>query len=173
MDESWSSPGWKFVLGDQSPDIRKRAARNNWLVKKEELSTLFTQARTENLNLRANVEPARDFKIQIDVKKETQTNFSETWRFDPSNDQNIDNGFGSYTPFRSGTYRVSTISLKTAFEKSNSELESSVFETFEKNIDIVRERFRIESGGLDYDKAQDVLIPAFIAAYTGKNAASV
>ncbi len=173
MDESWSAPGWKFVLGDQDPDIRKRAARNNWLVKKEELSTLFTQARTENLNLRANVEPARDFKIQIDVKKETQTNFSETWRFDPSNDQNIDNGFGSYTPFRSGTYRVSTISLKTAFEKSNSELESSVFGTFEKNIDIVRERFRIESGGLDYDKAQDVLIPAFIAAYTGKNAASV
>lgn len=173
MDESWSSPGWKFVLGDQNPDIRKRAARNNWLAQKQELSSLFTQARTENLNIRANVEPARDLKIQLDIKKETQSNFSETWRWDEDNDQSVNNGFDSYTPFRSGSYRISTVSIKTAFEKSNSELESSVFDTFEKNIDVVRERFRIESGGLDYDKAQDVLIPAFIAAYTGKNAATV
>jgi len=172
MDEDWNSPGWKFVLGDQNPNFRREAARNGWLVKKQELSTLFTQSRMENLNLRANVEPARDFKIQLDLRKETMTNYSETYRWDPDNDQSIDNGFRGYTPFRSGSYRISTWSIKTAFEKSNGELESAVFTRFEENIGTIRQRFQLETQS-QYDSAQDVLIPAFIAAYTGKDANAV
>jgi cell surface protein SprA len=163
MDADWSSPGWKFVLGDQDPNFRRKAADKGWLVRKDELSTLFTQSRMENLNVRANVEPARDLKIQLDVRKESMTSYSETFRYDSDT-----NGFESFTPFRMGSYRISTLSIKTAFEKTNSDLESSVFNTFEKNIEQVRERFRLESGN-KYDSAQDVIIPAFIAAYTGQD----
>lgn len=159
MDEDWASPGWKFVLGDQDPNFRNVAAQNGWLVKKEELSNLFTQSQMRNLNLRANVEPARDLKIQIDIKKETVDSYSETFRWD------VDQ-YNSLTPFRNGSYRISTISIKTAFKNSNDELNSTVFDTFKDNLTVIQGRFQSEQNS-KYDTAQDVLIPAFIAAYTG------
>jgi cell surface protein SprA len=176
MDRAWDAPGWRFILGDQNPMIRKEAARNGWLAKKEALSTLFTQSKIENINLRANVEPARDFKIQIDLRKETMNSYSETWRFDPQfdNPDDIYNGFRSFTPFRSGSYRISTLSIKTAFNSTNDDVDSEVFEKFEQNLQQVQERFNLENPNSNgYDSAQDVLIPAFIAAYTGKDVKSV
>lgn len=169
MDRNWDSPGWDFILGGQSPMIRKEAASKGWLVKKEALSNLFNQSRVENINARANVEPARDFKIQLDLRKETMDSYSETWRYDPEIDGlpgDKYNGFRSFSPFRSGSYRISTVSIRTAFNKTNGETESEVFRIFEENLGVIEQRF-LTNRSEDYDSAQDVLIPAFIAAYTG------
>ena len=170
LDRNWSSPGWKFVLGDQDPDFRRTAADKGWLVKKSELSTLFTQQQMKNLNLRGNVEPARDLKIQIDVRKESMTAYSETFRWD-----DLDQRYESFTPFRNGSYRISTMSIRTAFDKTNDDTESQVFQTFEDNLDVIRQRFNVINNlGAEYDStSQDVLIPAFIAAYTGKTPQSI
>src|SRR5690606_22208846 len=37
MDRDFSSPGWGFILGNQDPNIRFDAARNNWLVQQSSL----------------------------------------------------------------------------------------------------------------------------------------
>jgi cell surface protein SprA len=169
--DKWGAPGWKFVLGDQNPDYRREAARKGWLTQKEYLSTQYSQTRMENINIRANLEPARDFKVQVDFKKETMTSYAETFRYDDALAGNDLNGFGSFSPSRSGSYRISFNTIRTAFNRTNDEIESEVFQKFQNNIDVVSNRFRIETG-LEYDSAQDVLIPAFISAYTGKSASA-
>ncbi len=82
MDSDWEAPGWGFVLGSQNPDIRYKAAENGWLTPLTSLTMPFTQSRNEAMNLRANVEPSPDLKIQFDVKKETTDLYQEIFRFD-------------------------------------------------------------------------------------------
>ena len=80
MDADWESPGWGFVLGSQDPNIRYKAAQNGWLTTNTSLTMPFTQSRNEAMNLRANVEPSPDLKIQFDVKKETTNSYQEIFR---------------------------------------------------------------------------------------------
>ncbi|MEO5978998.1 MAG: cell surface protein SprA [Chryseolinea sp.] len=176
MDDAWKSPGWGFILGDQNPDIRYRAADNGWLKgpdpnnpRSSSLTTPFSQLRNTSITLRANVEPTPDFKIQFDVKKETTNTYQEIFRYDAAQE-----GYASLSPSRGGTYRISFLTVKTAFDKTNNSVNSNAFSDFENNLNIIQERFGIINGQNDYDSAsQDVLIPAFIAAYSGKNAHSV
>ncbi len=93
MDANWESPGWNFVMGSQNPDIRNRAAKNGWLSrgstgnKASYLTMPFTQTRNKSINLRANVEPSQDLKIQLDLKKETTNSYQEIFRYDPDHAQ--------------------------------------------------------------------------------------
>jgi cell surface protein SprA len=173
MDKSWSSPGWSFVLGSQDPNIRREAADKGWLTTNKDLTYPFTQVKNETINLRANVEPSSDFKVQVDFRKEKTGTYQEIYRFDADSLQE----FTSLNPSRSGSYKVSILSIKTAFNSSNDKVISSVFEEFEKNLGIIHGRFQEilnNPGGSEYDSSsQDVLIPAFLAAYTGKDAHSV
>ncbi|WP_267294550.1 T9SS outer membrane translocon Sov/SprA [Parachryseolinea silvisoli] len=179
MDQDWNAPGWDFVLGSQNPNIRHKAAAKGWLTKNESLTTPFTQTRTENINLRANVEPSPDLKIQLDLKKETNSTFQSIFRYDTANQVNE---FRDLSPSRGGSYRISTINIRTAFNSSNDKIVSAVFQDFEQNLEEVRQRFNIiyrnnptpDTTESQYKLAsQDVLIPAFIAAYTGSDAKRV
>ena len=82
MDEGWNAPGWGFIFGSQSPNIRHTAAQKGWLTQNESLTMPFTQRMDESINLRATIEPSPDLKIQVDVKKETMSSYQEIYRFD-------------------------------------------------------------------------------------------
>ena len=165
MDDAWQSPGWGFVLGSQNPNIRTNAAQNGWLTRNTSLTMPFMQISNKTMNLRANVEPSADFKIQLDVKKETSNSYQEIFRFDSDED-----AFASLSPSRGGSYRISFLSIKTAFDKTNGEVESNVFSKFEENLNIMQDRFGALQRNNEFDSAsQDVLIPAFLAAYSGKD----
>ncbi len=172
MDEGWKSPGWGFVLGNQNPTIRNSLSKAGYITYNPDITTPFSQTKNETLNLRANVEPTTDLKIQIDVKKESTNSYQEIFRYDTA----VSN-FASLNPNRSGSYRISYLTIKTAFEKSNDELESSVFKKFEENLLEIKERFRMANNngsGEAYDTtSQDILIPAFIAAYSGKDVKTI
>ncbi|SKC41742.1 cell surface protein SprA [Ohtaekwangia koreensis] len=172
MSEDWSAPGWGFLLGSQDPEMRFTAARNNLLTKNSSLTTMFTQSRSETITLSANLEPSPTLKITLNAKKENITSYEEIFRYDP--DQATDaSGFASLSPNRSGSYAISTISIKTAFDKTNGDIDSDVFRKFEENLIVMQNRFMKISGN-EYDTAsQDILIPAFIAAYTGSNAGTI
>jgi cell surface protein SprA len=171
MDEDWNAPGWSFLLGSQNPEVRFNAARNNLLTTNKSLTTMFTQSRNESITINANLEPTPSLKITLSARKENIASYEEIFRYDP--DQSTDGtGFASLSPNRSGSYAISTISIKTAFNSSNDEVESEVFQKFEENLLVMKERLRTINGN-EYDTAsQDVLIPAFIAAYTGGNAST-
>lgn len=166
LSKGFDAPGWDFVLGGQSPGIRIKAAENDWLVKSTSLTLPFTQTSTKSLTGRANIEPSTDLKIQLDIKKDITDGYQEIFRFD-----DVQNNYISQNPSRYGSYRISTLSVKTAFRPDNDELVSSVFQQFEKNLLTIQQRFGAVNPGFEYDSvSQDVVIPAFIAAYTGKSA---
>ncbi|MDA1119436.1 MAG: cell surface protein SprA [Bacteroidetes bacterium] len=171
MDSSFSAPGAAFIFGSQDPDIRFKAAREGWLARSQVLTQSFSQNLTTDLNLRAQVEPLRDLKIQLDAKKSVSGDFQEIYRFDPNGDPNINNGFISLTPSRSGSYSVSFFSIRTAFIKDGKDYQSPTFQDFESNRAIIRARLMALNPGGEYGlNSQDVLIPSFIAAYGGTSA---
>lgn len=175
MDKDYNAPGWEFILGSQDPTIRFKAAENGWLAQKTSLTTPFTQSRTRAFSARANIDPSPDLKIQLDVKKDVMDSYQEIFRYDPLNpDANSETGFTSLNPSRIGSYKISTITIRTAFESTNNKVSSNVFHQFEENLDEIVKRFRNTTGQPEYDTAgQDVAIAAFVAAYTGKSAKTI
>jgi cell surface protein SprA len=169
MDKNWSQPGWGFVLGSQKV---APSDYEEYLTRSTRLTTPFSQQQTQDLSLRANVEPASDLKIQLDVKRNSNTSFQEIYRwvdFDSKN--NAVNAFQSLSPSRTGSYRVSIMSISTAF-KNNTSIDSEVFKEFVDNIPIVLQNFEGLNLSGYKSQSQDVLIPAFLAAYTGKDAST-
>lgn len=169
LDSGFNAPGIDFVLGSQDPNIRFTAAENGWLVKSPILTNAFRQSLTENINLKASIEPAKDIKIQIDMQRSNSGSFQEIFRYDT-----LTNEFRSLTPSRSGSYSISFIAIGTAFQKGDS-IFSSSFTDFEDFRSIIQSRLNGENSapgsyGLN---SQDVLIPAFIAAYSGKDPNSI
>jgi cell surface protein SprA len=169
MDSSFNAPGLPFILGSQDADIRIDAANEGWIVNNPQLTTPFSQSRSINLSLKATIEPFKDFKIQLDVTKRKTSSYQEIYRYDT-----IGMGFGSLSPSRSGSYSVSFLTINTAFSKDDSDNNSPIFQDFEENRIAILNRFQLANPGFEYDtNSQDVLIPAFIAAYTGASADNV
>ncbi|MGK7392989.1 MAG: cell surface protein SprA [Candidatus Cyclobacteriaceae bacterium M3_2C_046] len=168
MDQDFSSPGWDFVLGSQDPSIRYRAARNNWITLSPFLSSSFSQISSEDFSVRANIEPFSDMRIQLDMKKTKSENYQELFVFDSLD--NDFNGFNSLSPSRMGSYSISFLPIQTAFIRSGENEVHPVFELYDEYRSIIRNRLNAVVPGGEYrEKAQDVLIPAFLAAYTGQD----
>jgi cell surface protein SprA len=171
MDRSFSNPGWPFILGSQDSDIRfEQAARGN-IIDNEGLSNPFQQTQFKDLSLRAVIEPARDFSIQLDVEKSVGSSFEEIYRSDSL--FNGDPVFSSLGPTRSGSYALTFMAIKTAFTRDDNENNNPVFQEFEANRLIIQQRLEQQSGQRYDTNNQDVLIPAFIAAYGGRDVNNV
>ena len=167
LDKGWGAPGWGFVLGQQKSDFQVEAGAKGWLSTSKKLTTPYTQNQMRDLGLRASLEPSNDLKVQLDIKKTSTTSFQEIYRIDSTG-----SFYESLSPSRVGSYKISTLTINTAF-KNNESLNSSVFKQFEENIITLQDRFTRLTGNGYEKKSQDVLIPAFIAAYTGKSAETV
>jgi len=171
MDSSFAAPGWDFILGGQDPTFRERAVREGWITENALLNTPFAQDYQENLAVRANIEPIKDLRILIDAQRRRSVGYQELLRYNRDTDQ-----FESQNPVRTGSYSVSFLSIRTAFDNSNnSENTSPAFQRFSENRNIILERLRQENTNAgDYNiNSQDVLIPAFLAAYSGTGAEGV
>ncbi|ELR69727.1 hypothetical protein C900_04704 [Fulvivirga imtechensis AK7] len=167
MDSSFNAPGLPFILGSQDPNIRYEMMRDGLLTTNNELTAPFTQTKTVDYNVRANLEPLRDLKIQLDARKTKSASYQEIFR--NTADDGEDPVFASLNPSRSGGYAVSFLAIKTAFKKDDDNNNSPVFQDFEAHRLEILSRFNRETG-IQYDtNSQDVLIPAFIAAYAGKD----
>jgi len=177
LDSTFSKPGLPFILGDQNPGIRYKAARKGWLVENENLNSPFQQTFGTDLDIQADLQPAKDLRVQLTWNRGLSNQYQEIYRFN----QNIggSGGFETLTPSRSGRYSTSFLSIRTAFERSTDNNFSEAFSEFEQNIEIIRNRLNqsnefVQLTGNLYDTlAQDVLIPAFRAAYAGQDATSV
>ncbi len=175
LDSGFAAPGLGFIFGGQDPNIRYSAAQRDWLVKSPTLTSSFRQSFTEDISLRASIEPAKDIKIQLDMKRSNTANFQEIFRYEPQQDPNTDNGFRSLTPSRGGSYNITFMAIKTAFEKSDT-ISSPTFSNFEEYRSVVQARLNAKNPNSEGSyglNSQDVLIPAFIAAYSGKSPESV
>ena len=157
-----------FVLGSQNADFRNDAAQHGWVSKASSLNAMFMQNATQNITARANIEPIKDFKIVLESKYSKTNMYSERFR----SVDGTHNGFESENPTLTGNYSISTITILTAFDKhvsgSKDPNSSATYQKFTDYRDIMDQRL----GGADSaysSNSQGVLLPAFLAAYTGQD----
>lgn len=178
LDETFNAPGWEFVMGSQSADFRQKVIENDWLASSASQNNFFMQNRRETLKIDAILKPVNDFNITLSATRERSANYQSLFR-NIETDPNATPIFEIQNPNRTGGYSISIISLKTIFKADNSENISPNFTQFEQNRTIVRARLNAinssyEEGVREYGlNSQDVLIPAFLAAYTGQSALDV
>ena len=171
------APGFPFVAGWQDPNFAWKAVQNGWLTTDSTLNSPFVLTHNENLTLRSTIEPLPGFRIELTGRRNKSSNKNEFY---------IPDSFGNYNaynPQTTGNFSISVITLKSAFENSNSKnnYTSSTFEQFRKNREAIawrlaRERERASSiynpgsGAFPdgYDElSQEVLFYSFLSAYTG------
>ncbi|SJZ71880.1 T9SS outer membrane translocon Sov/SprA [Sediminibacterium ginsengisoli] len=188
IGQNWNSmaPGLDYVFGRQ-PDtswLNQKAAQG-LLSRDVNFNFLYRQSFEQRLSITAQVEPIRELIIDLNLEKTFTKEYTELFK-DTSG-----NGRASHlNPLASGGFSVSYISFGTLFAKHNPNEISATFKTFENNRLVVSKRvaesnpywqnlapgqkFTNDGYAAGYGRyAQDVLIPAFIAAYTGKDPNSV
>jgi len=184
MDNNFNGPGLGFLVGEQDHYGGNQAhygiyaAEHGWLVQTPSLYNPFARTSVRNLNGRANMEPFPDCKVEITANINRADNRNEYFRWNP-----IIHDYTSETPVESGNFSMSYSLLRTSFVGNNKDFSSPLFEQFRQNRIIMSQRVGAANpnsthvqtlGYMDgySSTSQDVLIPAFLAAYTGKNASS-
>ena len=179
------APGLDFAFGMVGDDYIEKARNNDWLLCNDSIATPATTSRTDNLTLRATLEPVKDFKIDLSATRTKTTQKSIQYMYE-----------GTPTT-QSGAFQMTTISLGSAFEgmgNANSGYRSKTFEKFVNSLAGFRDRVEAQYAGSVYPAgsalaggkfdasrtpvnqySSDVMIPAFLKAYTsmGGNSLSV
>jgi cell surface protein SprA len=190
---NFKSPGWDFIAGLQ-PNIRQEDYYTpndwlynnwNWITGDQLLNQPVTQTYQQSIDGKLTLEPFSDFRIDVEASRSKSKNHSEYFRrneilVDP--DQRFQEEFEHLIPRDVGSYTISYSALKTLF---NDDV-TGLFETFETNRVVIANRLNQPPGShSNPDNAsggypegygpsqQNVLIPSFLAAYTGKDANTV
>ncbi|MBS1974217.1 MAG: cell surface protein SprA, partial [Bacteroidetes bacterium] len=176
MDLRNGEPGLAYIFGKQ-PDANfvNRLARKGLITTDSTLNFQNQQSYNQKLNIRAQLQPFRDFNVDVNFDKTFGKTFTELFK-----DTTSTSGFVHLSPYNTGTFSISFIAMKTLFQKNRPDELSKAFINFENYRTAVSQRlgksnpYSGTSGADGYYKgygryAQDVLIPAFIAAYTGKD----
>jgi cell surface protein SprA len=165
MSSAFNTPGWGFVFGSQDPTVKDRAAREGWLGKSAAQNNTFGQGTNQTLKIDAIVEPIKDLQIMLTAKRTNMANYQELFSYDRANDV-----FVTQTPQRGGQYSISYFSLFTAFTGDDGANNSPLFNDFIRNRRLVKTTLDGQNREGTYDRnAQDVLIPSFLAAYSGSS----
>lgn len=179
------SPGLDFAFGFVDDSYIDKSRERGWLLNDESVATPATTSRTKDLQLRMTLEPVKNLKIDLNASRTETKAKSIQYMYE-----------GSPTT-QSGTLTMTTISLGSAFESTgdaNNGYRSATFEKFCNSLDGFRERVEAQYAntvypdgttlaGQKFDPANgtvnkysaDVMIPAFLSAYTsmGGNSLSI
>ena len=179
-------PSFGYTFGNQR-DIRQLAARNGWLTVFQEFNQQYTEVHNENLDFSINVEPVSDLKIDLTGGRSYADTFTENFNTIDSDGDGLSDIYNSQIQNTFGNFNISTSLIKTAFGKSD-ETGSEAFDDFRENRLTIANRLATEAGidindpgNIDTDgfpngygkTNQAVLLPAFLSAYTGKDAGKV
>lgn len=170
------APGLDFAFGLTDDTFLDKAYRRNWLLRSDSIAAQASSTAAEDLQLRMTLEPLKDLKIDLNASWTRNKSKSIQFMYDgmPANE--------------SGGLSMTTITIGNSFGGGNADnnYQSDVFDKFVGNLD--RHRQRLEeiyagsrypissqlagepydpaNGGVDLYSA-DVMIPAFLDAYTG------
>ena len=170
-------PTTAFTFGSQA-EIREEAARKGWLTLYPEFNEQYTEVENRQMDIQVNLEPLNDLTIDINGNRLYSENYAENYIVE-------DGRYRSLTPNTFGNFNISTLLIKTAFSASD-ENSSEAFDDFRNNRLIIANRLAEDyyNGApipRDPDTgypigfgrtSQDVLLPAFLAAYKGSDASN-
>ena len=178
------SPGLDFAFGFTDESYINKALDRGWLITDDGQTSPAIWANTNELNIEANFELFKGFKVQLTFN-----------RTDNRNSQ-IQFMYAGMPTALSGSYTKTHCAIATALRSSKADdgYRSEAFDRFLEYIPEVRSRVEALYAGTSYpstgfmdgnpyagmpfnpevgtvsETSGDVLIPAFIAAYTGRSA---
>ena len=168
------APTLGFVLGSQN-DIRMDAANNGWITSDVNLNNLYTQTFSNNLNLRATIEPVSRFKIMFTGSRRYSMNETEYFRNTELDGVPV---FEHVSNSRTGNFNISFLAIRTSFVGDRLDNSSQLFDNFVNYRFDIAQRLASQQG-LPYNttsypegygpSSQEVMIPAFLAAYSGQS----
>ena len=177
------APGLDFAFGFAGQSYINKAMSRNWLMGDESQTTPALYGLTQEFNAEIQLEPIAGLKITVTGNRtDSRTNQIQFMYADP-------------TIIYGGSYTKTHVALATALKgfKSDDNYRSETFDKFIENIPVVKDRLQQQYMGTTYPdrgffrgtemagntyslergevntSSSDVLIPAFMAAYSGKD----
>ena len=162
------SPGLDFAFGTIGDSYLDKAIENNWLMHNDNVANPATVNSSNELQLRATLEPIRDLKIDLNASR------SDTRA------KRIQYMYEGRPTSHSGSFNMTTISLKGALEgmgDANNGYQSATFDKFRSLLPdyAAQVASQYPEAGTPYagstvtnvnPYSADVMIPAFLSAYT-------
>ena len=181
------APGFDFAFGFFDDSFVEKAKNNGWLSGDTTVVQPASRSMTNDFDVKVTLEPFPGFKIQVNGKRYEAESSSIIYSFDQLQEN------------MTGSFNITQVAIGTAFQRIGSADEnfaSEVFDQFLSNRDIMTGRVQEQYEGLYYPNAgfipaelrgkkydrkygtvgnntADVLVPAFLAAYTGRDPYSV
>ena len=181
------SPGLDFAFGFYDESYVEKALDRGWLMTQTDQTSPAVWNSGEEYNFELTLEPIRGLKVVL------------TSNLTDNRTQQVQFMYSGMPTTRSGSYTRTFWAFGTALGNSKAEngYQSDAFDRFLANIPIVAERVEAQYAGLQYPTtgfmednpiggtrynpeigavsrtSSDVLIPAFLAAYSGSNAHSI
>ena len=184
MGGGWA-PGWKFVTGLQDRRIAHRASSNYWLSTDTLLQDPIDMTNTKDLRIRVALEPFNNFKIDLNFQRSIGFNNSLYGHATESGE------YIEEMQMINGNFFISFNSIATAWENpdTSNAYKSNAYNNFREYRDDIASRIAYERSALDpnyhlnfdpdtagvyypegyRETSQEVLIPAFLAAYSGSS----
>ena len=181
------APGFDFAFGGFTDDFVEKAKNNGWLSGDTTVVQPATRSKTSDLDIKLTMEPLPGFKIQLNGKRYQAQSTSVIYSYEQLQEN------------MTGSFNITQVAIATAFHKvGNADVNfaSETFSQFLTNRNVMARRVADQYTGLRYPNAgfiplelrgkpynpkygavannsADVLVPAFLAAYTGRDANTV
>lgn len=180
------APGYDFAFGFIPKDMMERAKRYNWLSGDTSVVQPATRAHTSDLDIKLTLEPLPGLKIQMNGKRYVAQSTSIIYNY------------GDIQENMTGSFNITQVAIGTLFSRVGSQEENfsnSAYDQFLTNRELLTNRVQDQYAGTVYPDAgflrgtiyagqqydpnkhgristnsADVLVPAFLAAYTGRDA---
>ena len=175
------SPGLDFAFGFFGSDYVERAKERGWLITDDGQTSPAVWSRARELNIELTLEPVRGLKIQLTTNRTDNRNEQMQFMYD------------NVAPTLSGSFTKTHIAIATALGSSSAGngYYSKAFSNFLDYIPVIADRVEQQYHGLNYPTSgfmngsahagnpynpelgtvsatsSDVIIPAFLAAYSG------
>ena len=181
------APGLDFAFGLTDESYIEKIKDRGWLIVNDSLVSPAIMNRTEEFSIDATLEPFKGFKITLNANRTV------------SNNNQIQFMYDGMPTIRGGSFTMTHVAIASSLKsaKASNGYYSKAFENFLQNREIIAQRleakysqmtypsagfisekglvgqrYNSENGGVNRN-SPDVMIPAFIAAYSGKDAGKI
>lgn len=177
------SPGLDFAFGFAGENYVDKALSKGWLITDDGQTSPAIFARTKELNIELTLEPVKGLKITLTTNRTDNRTRSTQFMYE------------NMPTTLAGSYTKTHVTLKTALRhfKADNGYESDAFNKFLANIPVIAGRIEGSYAGVNYPEggimsgninaghpfnpevgtvsrtSSDVLIPAFLSAYSGSD----
>ncbi len=163
----FTAPGAPFILGWQNRDFAVNASNNGWLTTDSSMVNPYVMTHREDFSVKFTLEPIKGLRIDVNADRSYAKNINEYY---------IAGDSRASGRSESGNFSMSFNIFRTAFRsvERTGAMESETFNDFLNNRQIVADRLNVKQDDDGaYLNKQEVLIPSFLAAYSGKSANSI